>query len=144
MRANLLKTNIGLCSQMCLNRSTHLILFDIKQRHQVDLFDVKDLSLMSKIVPSTEFKLRSQFDQRGSYTKLLRRSKKFQQLCILSSTIQWCYPKYWKSLRHFVPCLSMSKFIKIINLIEFQNFALMAQQFSIFWITPLNCGWQNI
>ena len=25
----------------------------------------------------------------------------------------------------------------------FQNFALMAQWFSIFWITPLNCGWQN-
>ena len=23
---------------------------------------------------------------------------------------------------------------------NFQNFALMAQQFSIFWITPLNCG----
>ena len=30
----------------------------------------------------------SQFDQRGSYTKLPRRSYKFHQLCILSSTSQ--------------------------------------------------------
>ena len=36
----------------------------------------------------------SQFDQRGSYTKLPRRSYKFHQLCILSSTSQWHYPKY--------------------------------------------------
>ena len=41
-----------------------------------------------------------QFDQRCSYTKLLRQSEKFHQLCILSSRIQWCYPKYWKSLCH--------------------------------------------
>ena len=60
----------------------------------------------------------SQFNQRGSYTKLLHRSWKFHQLCILSSTIQWCYPKYWKSLCHFDPCLSMLIFIKIINFIE--------------------------
>ena len=60
----------------------------------------------------------SQFDQSGSYTKLLCRSWKFHQLCILSSTIQWCYPKYWKSLCHFDPCLSMSIIIKIINFIE--------------------------
>ena len=42
----------------------------------------------------------SQFDQRGSYTKLLRRSKKFHQMCILSCTIQWCYPKYCLSSCH--------------------------------------------
>ena len=24
----------------------------------------------------------------------------------MSSTIQWCYPKHWKSLCHFDPCLS--------------------------------------
>ena len=60
----------------------------------------------------------TQFDQSGSYTKLLHRSWKFHQLCILSSTIQWCYPKYWKSLCHFDPCLSMSIIIKIINFIE--------------------------
>ena len=38
--------------------------------------------------------LQAQFDQRSSYTKLLCRSQKFHQLCSLSSTIQWCYPKY--------------------------------------------------
>ena len=59
----------------------------------------------------------TQFDQSGSYTKLLRRSWKFHQFCILSSIIQWCYPKYWKSLCHFDSCLSMSIIIKIINFI---------------------------
>ena len=45
-------------------------------------------------------------------------AKKIHQLCILSSTIQWCYPKYWKLLCHFDSCLSMSIIIKIINFIE--------------------------
>ena len=46
-------------------------------------------------------------------------AKKFHQLCILSTTIQWwCYPKYCKSSCHFDPCLSMSIIIKIINFIE--------------------------
>ena len=43
---------------------------------------------------------------------------KFHQLCVLSSTIQWCYPKYWKSLCYFDSCLSMPIIIKIINFIE--------------------------
>ena len=60
----------------------------------------------------------SQFEQIGSYTKLLLRSWKFHQLCILSSTIQWCYPKYWKLLCHFYSCLSMLIIIKIINFTE--------------------------
>ena len=46
------------------------------------------------------------------------RSVQDHQLCILSSTIHWCYPKYWKSLYHFDSCLSMSIIIKIINFIE--------------------------
>ena len=36
----------------------------------------------------------------------------------MSSTIQWCYPKYWKLLCHFDSCFSMSIIIKIINFIE--------------------------
>ena len=60
----------------------------------------------------------SQFDRSGSYTKFLRWNWKLHQLCILSSTIQWCYPKYWKSLFHFDSCLSISIIIKIINFIE--------------------------
>ena len=54
-----------------------------------------------------------QFDLRSSYTKFLHQSWKFHQLCILSSTIQWWYPKYWNLLCH--SCLSMSIIIKIIN-----------------------------
>ena len=42
----------------------------------------------AKLPPSQPAMYVSQFDQRGSYAKLLRRSKKFHQLCILSCTIQ--------------------------------------------------------
>ena len=51
--------------------------------------------MMSHMNRYTYFKnKKSQFDQRGSYTMFPRRSYKFHQLCILSGTIQWCYPKY--------------------------------------------------
>ena len=53
----------------------------------------------TKATNMTIIKYTTQFDQSGSYTKFLRLSWKFHQLCIM--------------------------------------------YFSIFWITPLNCGWQN-
>ena len=41
-----------------------------------------------------------QFDQRGSYTKLLRQSQKFHQVCIFPCTIRWSSPKFPKLLCH--------------------------------------------
>ena len=64
-------------------------------------------------------------------------AKKIHQLCILSSTIQWCYPKFWKfdfwlyKIGYFDDNRHRQIGVK------------MAQRISIFWITPLNCGWQN-
>ena len=84
----------------------------------------------------------SQFDQRGSYTKLLHRSSKIHQLCILSSTIQWYYPKYWKLLCHKSKILTIW-FLTLWNWLFWQTGVKMAQRFSIFCIIPLNCGWQN-
>ena len=49
---------------------------------------------ITSVTPSSTSGNNIQFDQRGSYTKLLCQSYKIHQLCILSSIIQWCYPKY--------------------------------------------------
>ena len=49
----------------------------------------------------------AQFDQRGYYTKLLRRSQKFHQLCILLS-------KILKIIVPFPPLLSMKIITKLI------------------------------
>ena len=82
----------------------------------------------------------SQFDQRGSYRKLLRRSWKIHQLCILSSTIQWC-------IQNIENCGNFGNLIFDSIKIDYfdnnrnrQTGVKIAQWFSI---SPLNCGCQN-
>ena len=89
----------------------------------------------------------SQFDQRGSDTKLLAGTKIF-------TNYVFCHPQFSGVIQNIENHFAIrAKFWKnwflLYKIGYFDNNrhrqigVKMAQWFSIFWITPLNCGWQN-